>query len=77
MVRNPRTSVLFIRRCMLYISFFDLRDINSLARAAVSGDESALEMFNWKSKGKNKGGNPFGPQESMSFFIGGASGETC
>ena len=52
------------------------RDINTLARAAVSGDESALEMFNWKRGGKNKmGGSPFGPQESMAFFIGGASGE--
>ncbi|KAK7004477.1 intraflagellar transport protein 140 [Biomphalaria glabrata] len=49
-------------------------DINSLARAAVSGDESALDMFNWKRGGKNKAPTPFGPQESLSFFIGGASG---
>lgn len=50
-------------------------DISQLAKAAVSGDESALDMFNWK---KGKGGkvtaSPFGPQESLSFFIGGASG---
>ncbi|BFZ17235.1 hypothetical protein BsWGS_20274 [Bradybaena similaris] len=49
-------------------------DISSLARAAVSGDESALDMFNWKRGGKNKMNNPFGPQESMSYFVGGASG---
>ncbi|KAH9494870.1 hypothetical protein Btru_015870 [Bulinus truncatus] len=49
-------------------------DINSLARAAVSGDESALDMFNWKRGGKNKTPTTFGPQESLSFFIGGASG---
>ncbi|CAL1531559.1 unnamed protein product [Lymnaea stagnalis] len=53
-------------------------DINSLARAAVSGDESALDMFNWKRGGKNKmAANPFGPQESLSFFVGGASGNLC
>ncbi|GFS01827.1 intraflagellar transport protein 140 homolog [Elysia marginata] len=50
-------------------------DISSLARAAVSGDESALDMFNWKRGGKNKiASSPFGPQESLSFFVGGASG---
>ncbi|GFO12432.1 intraflagellar transport protein 140 homolog, partial [Plakobranchus ocellatus] len=50
-------------------------DISSLARAAVSGDESALDMFNWKRGGKSKiGASPFGPQESLSFFVGGASG---
>ncbi|KAI8794129.1 intraflagellar transport protein 140, partial [Biomphalaria glabrata] len=48
-------------------------DINSLARAAVSGDESTLDMFYWKRGGKNKAPTPFGPQESLSFFIGGAS----
>ncbi|XP_059152845.1 intraflagellar transport protein 140 homolog [Physella acuta] len=50
-------------------------DISSLARAAVSGDETALDMFNWKRGGKNKmTPSPFGPQESLLFFIGGASG---
>ncbi|XP_071106694.1 intraflagellar transport protein 140 homolog [Haliotis cracherodii] len=50
-------------------------DIASLARAAVSGDESALDMFNWK-RGKNnsKTTNSFGQSESLSFFVGGASG---
>ena len=52
------------------------RDISSLARAAVSGDESALDMFNWKRGSKSKMGNsPFGQQESLSFFVGGASGK--
>ncbi|ELT94193.1 hypothetical protein CAPTEDRAFT_114177 [Capitella teleta] len=54
-------------------------DIASLARAAVSGDESALDMFNWQVK---KGVKPplhitaasLGPQEAMCFFIGGANG---
>jgi len=54
------------------------RDISQLARAAVSGDESALDMFNWK---KGKGGKmtttTFGTQESLSFFVGGASGKNC
>ncbi|XP_076446737.1 intraflagellar transport protein 140 homolog [Babylonia areolata] len=50
-------------------------DIASLARAAVSGDESALDMFNWKRGGKSgKVATPFGPQESLCFFVGGATG---
>lgn len=54
---------------------FDYSDIAQLARAAVSGDESALDMFNWK-KGKNnaRGGAPFGAQEALTFFVGGATG---
>ncbi|XP_060569057.1 intraflagellar transport protein 140 homolog [Ruditapes philippinarum] len=49
-------------------------DINQLAKAAVRGDESALDMFNWK-KGKSAGKDPlFSSQEALSFFIGGASG---
>lgn len=60
----------------LFISFY--RDISQLAKAAVSGDESALDMFNWK---KGKGGKmattTFGAQESLSFFVGGASGKLC
>lgn len=50
-------------------------DIAQLARAAVSGDESALDMFNWK-RGKNnaRGGASFGAQESLTFFVGGATG---
>jgi hypothetical protein len=42
----------------------------------VRGDESALDMFNWK-KGKSAGKDPlFSSQEALSFFIGGASGES-
>ena len=53
------------------------RDIASLARAAVSGDESALDMFNWKRGGKpGKVTTPFGAQESLCFFVGGATGTT-
>lgn len=52
------------------------RDIASLARAAVSGDESALDMFNWKRGGKpGKVTTPFGAQESLCFFVGGATGK--
>lgn len=51
-------------------------DIASLARAAVSGDESALDMFNWKRGGKQAKGTTttFGSQEALSFFVGGATG---
>ncbi|XP_050392806.2 intraflagellar transport protein 140 homolog [Patella vulgata] len=48
-------------------------DISSLARAAVSGDESALDMFNWK-RSKNSKLQSFGPSESLAFFIGGGNG---
>lgn len=47
-----------------------VRDITALARAAVSGDESALDMFNWK---KNLGNRPshFGaPAEALGFYVG-------
>jgi hypothetical protein len=40
--------------------------------------ESALDMFNWKKSGKNSikmGGAPFGASESMTFYLGGASGK--
>ena len=54
------------------------RDIASLARAAVSGDESALDMFNYK-KGKGGlriSGAVLGPQEATCFFLGGKNGNT-
>ncbi|NWY05934.1 IF140 protein, partial [Nothoprocta ornata] len=43
-------------------------DFMQLAKAAVSGDEKALDMFNWKKAGT---GPPLkmGPQEGLSFFI--------
>jgi len=45
-----------------------------LARAAVSGDESALDMFNWKKS--NKGAVfVMGSQEGLAFYISAADGE--
>ncbi|XP_053897923.1 intraflagellar transport protein 140 homolog isoform X3 [Malaclemys terrapin pileata] len=43
-------------------------DLVQLAKAAVSGDEKALDMFNWRKAGI---GLPLkvGPQEGLSFFI--------
>ncbi|XP_074867277.1 intraflagellar transport protein 140 homolog isoform X3 [Carettochelys insculpta] len=43
-------------------------DLVQLAKAAVSGDEKALDMFNWRKGGM---GVPLkvGPQEGLSFFI--------
>ncbi|XP_059572178.1 intraflagellar transport protein 140 homolog isoform X3 [Alligator mississippiensis] len=43
-------------------------DLVQLAKAAVSGDEKALDMFNWRKAGM---GVPLkvGPQEGLSFFI--------
>ncbi|OWF41021.1 intraflagellar transport protein 140 homolog [Mizuhopecten yessoensis] len=51
-------------------------DIAALARAAVSGDEKALDLFTWKSKGKgnSKMSSMFGPTEALTFFVGGESG---
>lgn len=51
-------------------------DIAALARAAVSGDESALDMFNWKQKGKSnlKLSNMLGHNEAMTFYIGTQNG---
>ncbi|XP_067952050.1 intraflagellar transport protein 140 homolog [Watersipora subatra] len=47
-------------------------DLAALARAAVSGDESALDMFNWKKSIPGKPGNsPFGaPVEAFGFYVG-------
>ncbi len=49
------------------------RDVAMLARAAVSGDESALDMFNWKKS--NKGAFALGSQEGLAFCISTADGE--
>ena len=50
-------------------------DIAALARAAVSGDESALDMFNWKQKGKSsKLSSVLGSSEAMSFYVGSNNG---
>ncbi|XP_041073639.1 intraflagellar transport protein 140 homolog isoform X1 [Polyodon spathula] len=48
-------------------------DLVQLARAAVSGDENALDMFNWRKAGKG-GPLKLGPQEGMTFFISTADG---
>jgi len=44
----------------------------SLAKAAVSGDQAALDMLSWKN-GKVK--MSLGPQESLCFFVGGINGK--
>ncbi|KAM4631549.1 intraflagellar transport protein 140 homolog [Discoglossus pictus] len=48
-------------------------DMAQLAKAAVSGDERALDMFNWKKSGK---GTPMkaGAQQEFSFFLGAGDG---
>ncbi|XP_075950055.1 intraflagellar transport protein 140 homolog [Anarhichas minor] len=45
-------------------------DVAMLARASVSGDESALDMFSWK-------GAPLkmGPQEGLAFYVSTAEGK--
>ncbi|KAM7381798.1 hypothetical protein PAMA_012582 [Pampus argenteus] len=45
-------------------------DVAMLARASVSGDESALDMFSWK-------GAPLkmGPQEGLAFYVSTANGK--
>lgn len=48
-----------------------ISDLASLAKAAVSGDEAALDMLSWN-KGKVK--MSLGPQESLSFYVGGNKG---
>ncbi|XP_019615052.1 PREDICTED: intraflagellar transport protein 140 homolog [Branchiostoma belcheri] len=48
-------------------------DISGLARAAVSGDEKALDMFSWK---KSLGSKiTMGPSEGLAFFLGGIDGD--
>ncbi|KAM5227325.1 intraflagellar transport protein 140 homolog [Ctenodactylus gundi] len=44
-------------------------DLVQLARAAVSGDEKALDMFNWKKSGF-RSSLKMGSQEGLSFFVG-------
>lgn len=46
-------------------------DVAMLARASVSGDESALDMFSWK-------GAPLkmGPQEGLAFYVSTADGKS-
>lgn len=46
-------------------------DVAMLARASVSGDESALDMFSWK-------GAPLkmGPQEGLTFYVSTVDGKS-
>uniref|UniRef100_G3UL58 IFT140 first beta-propeller domain-containing protein n=2 Tax=Elephantidae TaxID=9780 RepID=G3UL58_LOXAF len=43
-------------------------DLVQLAKAAVSGDEKALDMFNWRKSGFGSF-LKIGPQEGLSFFV--------
>ncbi|XP_053550522.1 intraflagellar transport protein 140 homolog [Bombina bombina] len=63
-------------KVMTYCLFKPLgpeEDMAQLAKAAVSGDEKALDMFNWKKSGK---GSPMktGAQQDFSFFLGAVDG---
>lgn len=53
---------------------FTFRDLVQLAKAAVSGDEKALDMFNWR---KSSFGSflKMGSQEGLSFFVSLMDGE--
>ncbi|XP_075422551.1 intraflagellar transport protein 140 homolog isoform X2 [Ascaphus truei] len=48
-------------------------DLAQLAKAAVSGDEKALDMFNWKKSG-NGTTMKSGSQQEVSFFLSAADG---
>lgn len=55
-----------------YIFIYFLRDFRELARAAVSGDENALEAFDYKRAIKSKS-NQVGQQKATPFFGGNES----
>lgn len=48
----------------MVVADLNFSDVAKLARASVSGDEAALDMFSWK-------GAPLkmGPQEGLAFYI--------
>ncbi|KAM9583711.1 intraflagellar transport protein 140 homolog [Trichechus inunguis] len=50
-------------------------DLVQLAKAAVSGDEKALDMFNWRKSGFGSF-LKMGPQEGLSFFVSLMDGAT-
>lgn len=59
--------------CCIFRPTAPAEDVAMLARAAVSGDESALDMFNWKKS--NKGAVfALGSQEVLAFYISAADG---
>ena len=52
------------------------RNIADLAKAAVSGDETALDMFaNYKSNATGRMKLPVGRMEGLSFYVGLANGK--
>lgn len=59
--------------CCIFRPAPPAEDVAMLARAAVSGDETALDMFNWKKSNKG-GGFALGSQEGLSFYISAADG---
>lgn len=65
------TEILWICVVLVLMAGADLNfsDVAKLARASVSGDEAALDMFSWK-------GAPLkmGPQEGLAFYISTADG---
>ncbi|XP_030625080.1 intraflagellar transport protein 140 homolog [Chanos chanos] len=48
-------------------------DVAKLARAAVSGDENALDMFNWKQSGRGSS-LKLGTLENLTFYVSTADG---
>lgn len=56
----------------IYYYYYFCSDVKMLARASVSGDENALDMFSWK-------GAPLkmGPQEGLAFYVSTADGKKC
>ena len=51
----------------------DSREARALARAAVSGDQKALDMFSWKTKQDNKLPGSMG--DGLSCYVGGSDGK--
>uniref|UniRef100_UPI00398F7C73 intraflagellar transport protein 140 homolog n=1 Tax=Pristiophorus japonicus TaxID=55135 RepID=UPI00398F7C73 len=49
-------------------------DLVQLAKAAVSGDESALDMFNWRKVGKGDAPFKVGLQEGIACFVSATDG---
>ncbi|TRY92904.1 hypothetical protein DNTS_005716, partial [Danionella cerebrum] len=59
--------------CCIFRPAPPVEDVALLARAAVSGDESALDMFNWKKSSKGSG-FALGSQEALAFYISTSDG---
>ena len=58
-----------------YMVCYVYRDIKTLARAAVGGDESALDMFTWKKGKPNNKMSALLGSDSQGFFLGCDNGE--